>query len=237
VFTHIPIPNVPIEAIAPSQAPEILARVASTGVTVRNIEVFPLTANLDIESFRAPLELGAELGGERAVTIIHDTEPARAAENLARLCDMAAEYGMKVGLEFVGSSPVCASLDAAAGFVRQADKPNAGFCVDCLHLVRSGGTAEDVAAMPAELFSYSQICDGRNLERRSDYRNEVFERTVPGEGVFPIAAILDAIPAATPVEVEVPSLIAHERGIPAIDRARRAASATREFLDRAQPSR
>ena len=145
--------------------------------------------------------------------------------------------GAEVGLEFTGVTPGCTSLESAANLIRLASRPNAGFGVDCLHLVRTGGTPTDVAAMPAELFGYFQICDGPDLVVRSDCSAESRERMVPGEGVFPIAEILDALPAATPVDVEVPSIIGSQRGVPALERARRSVSAARELLDRAQPTR
>ncbi len=100
-----------------------------------------------------------------------------------------------------------------------------------------GGTTDDVVALPTELFGYAQICDGADLEPSSEYMTEVFERMLPGEGVFPLTAFLDAVPAATPVEVEVPSLIGEQNGVPPLERARRAAKAAREVLDRAQPTR
>ncbi len=237
VFVHAPLPDLPFEAITPSMLPEMLARMDATGVKVRNVEFFPLTDEVEIDSFQRPLELGAQLGGERLVTIIHDTVRTRAAENLARLCDLAAEHRMQVGLEFMPLTPGCTSLDSAVDFIRTVEKPNIGFDVDILHLTRSGGTPADIAELPPELFAYAQICDGPDLELRDDYWVEVFERMVPGDGVFPLTAFLDALPAATHVEVEVPSLAAPGQGIPALDRCRRAATATREFLNRAQPTR
>ncbi len=237
VFAHLPLPDLPFKAVTADMVPELRARMTATGVTVTNVEFFALTEHVDVESFRPAIELGAQLGGQRLVVISFDTVASRAAENLARTCDLAAEYHMQVGLEFTGHTPGCASLEAAANLIRLAGRPNAGFDVDCLHLVRSGGTPADVAAMPAELFGYSQICDGPDLVVRSDYTAESRERMVPGEGVFPIAEILDALPAATPIDVEVPSTIGHQRGVPALERARRAVSAARELLDRAKPTR
>ena len=237
VFVNVPLPDLPFGPVAHEMAPELLTRLDATGVTVSNVEFFPLTEDVDVDSWRPAVELGAQVGGQRLVTIVEDTVESRAVENLARLADLAAEYDMKVGLEFMPVTPGCTSIHAAARLIRLAGKPNAGFAVDCLHLVRSGGSAEDVAAIPEELFGYAQICDGLDLAVRSDYMAEVFERTVPGEGVFPILDILDALPAAVPVDVEVPSTIQAGQGVPALERARRAANAARELLDRAQPTR
>jgi sugar phosphate isomerase/epimerase len=237
VFVNVPLPDLPFGPVDPDMAPALLARLDATGVTVSNVEFFPLTEDVDVGSWRPAVELGAQIGGQRLVTIVEDTVESRAAENLAGLADLAAEYGMKVGLEFMPITPGCTSIHAAAKLIRLAGRPNVGFAVDCLHLVRSGASAEDVAGMPAELFGYAQICDGLDLDVRGDYMPEVFERTVPGEGVFPIAAILDALPAAVPVDVEVPSTLQAGQGVPALDRARRAANAARELLDRARPTR
>ena len=60
---------------------------------------------------------------------------------------------------------------------------------------------------------------------------------MPGDGVFPIAAILDAMPAATAVDVEVPSITGQQQGIPALDRARRAVEAGRRLMEAARPVR
>jgi sugar phosphate isomerase/epimerase len=237
VFVHVPLPDLPFGPVTAEMVPEMLARMAASGVTVTNVEFFVLTEDVDVDSFRPAVELGARLGGRRLVTIVEDRVEARAAESLARLADLAAEYEMKVGLEFMPITPGCTSIDAAARLIRLAGTRNAGFAVDCLHLVRSGGTPEAVAGIPADLFGYAQICDGLDLGLRSDYMQEVFERTVPGEGVFPVAAILDALPAGILIDVEVPSTTQARRGVPALERARRAVTAARAMLDRARPTR
>jgi sugar phosphate isomerase/epimerase len=233
VFVHVPFPNLPFGPVTPELAPELRARTDATGVAVTNVEFFVLTPEVEIESFRPAVELGAEIGGGRLVTLVHDTDRARATDSLARLCALAAEHGLEVGIEFMPRAPGCPTIEAASELVRRVDAANLGFAVDPLHLVRSGGTPADVAAQPAELFAYAQICDGLDFAVGPDYREEVFERALPGEGVFPLAAFVDALPAATPVDVEVPS----RNGLPPLDRARRAAAAARTFLGRANPSR
>jgi sugar phosphate isomerase/epimerase len=238
VFLHLPTPGVPFPAVTRAMKGEMLTRMDATGVTVSNIEYFPLTADVDLDAFLPALDLGAELEAHRLVTHIHDTEDRRAADNLARLSALAAERGLDVGLEFMGLTPACHSLSRAVGFIDLAGKPaNAGIAIDCLHLVRTGGTPAEVAAVPAAYFSYAQLCDGPDLSVQADYLPEAMNRMVPGEGVFPIAAILDAMPAATAVDVEVPSLTGQQQGIPALERARRAVDAGRRLLDAARPGR
>ena len=69
------------------------------------------------------------------------------------------------------------------------------------------------------------------MRRRNEGLQEVFT------GVFPISDILDALPAATLIDVEVPSRSKQQNGIPALERIRPAVQATRALLDRAQPTR
>ncbi|MEN3975400.1 TIM barrel protein [Emcibacter sp. SYSU 3D8] len=238
VFVHLPSPNVPFPAVTRAMIPEMQARMASTGATVSNIEYFPLTEDVDLDAFLYALDIGAELGAHRLVTHIHDHDDNRAADNLARLSALAAERNLAVGLEFMGLTPACASIARAVRFIDLAGKPaNAGIAIDCLHLVRTGGTPADVAALAADYFSYAQLCDGPDLSVQDDYLPEAMNRMVPGEGVFPIAAILDALPGATAVDVEVPSTTGQQQGISALDRARRAVEAGRRLLDAARPSR
>jgi sugar phosphate isomerase/epimerase len=94
-----------------------------------------------------------------------------------------------------------------------------------------------VAAVPAAAIAYAQLCDGPDLRLRGDYLPEAMDRMVPGDGAFPIAAILDALPAATALDVEVPSLAGQRAGIPALERARRAVAAARSLVEAARPSR
>jgi sugar phosphate isomerase/epimerase len=237
VFVHLPTPNVPFPAVTPEMVGEMRARMGATGVGVSNLEYFPLMADTDVADFRAPLDLGAELGAHRLVAHIHDPDDMRAAANLAALADLAAERGLQVGLEFMGLTPACNSIARAVRFVELAARPNVGIAVDCLHVVRTGGTAEDISAVPPEFFSYGQLCDGPDMSVQGDYLTEAMNRMVPGEGVFPIQAMVEATPAAVPFDVEVPSLTGQQQGIPALERARKAAAAGRRILDAAKPGR
>ena len=175
LFVQAPLPDLPFEPLPPAMVPELRARLDATGVTVSNVEFFPLTEDVDVESYRPAVELGAQIDGRRLVTVIDDTFEPRAAENLARLCDLAAEYRMDVGLEFMPLTPGCTSLESAVRLIHLAGAANAGFAADPLHLIRSGGSPDDLAAQPAELFGYAQICDGPDLAVTSDYIEEVFE--------------------------------------------------------------
>ena len=227
----------PLPRVTPDMVGEMLARMSSTGVTISNIEIFPLDAEVVVNDYRSALDIGADLGGTRIVTTNYDTVVERAAENLAGLSDLAAERGMTVGLEFMGPTPGCSSIQSAVQLIQLADRANAGIAVDCLHLIRTGGTPEDVAAVPTNVFAYAQLCDGADLSVTTDYIPECFDRLVPGDGVFPIAAILDALPEALHLDVEVPSSTDEGNSLPSFERAGRGVDASRKLIERARPTR
>lgn len=243
LFAHAP--RIPIPGAAFTEYPcvtepnlrEVLAALRANSVGVGNIEFFPVTQDLDLDDYVGAFDLGAQIGARRAVTHIHDTEPSRALDRLGQLCDLAARFDLKLGLEFMGLTPACASIERARWYVENIGRANIGIALDALHLVRTGGTAADVAAVPAELFCYSQICDGFGLDAKSDYRGEGQDRQAPGDGNWPLRDIYTALPAATPIDIEVPSTTRVASGIPAFDRACEAVSKARALIDAVRPSR
>ena len=222
--------------VTPAMLPEMRARLRDTGVNVTNLEYFPLTAEVALQDFRAALELGAALGARRAVTHLHDTDENRGSDSLARFADMALEYGLAVGLEFVGLSAGCPSLARALQLVERAGRANLGVGVDALHLQRTGGSPADLAGVDARLLSYAQLCDGPALADpgqaldQTRYVAEVFNRLAPGDGVFPLKELMQALPADIPCDVEVPALRLIEAGITPVEHARRAVMGARQVL-------
>jgi len=209
---------------------EVAAALAKAGVRLHNLEVFPLTPNTDLDAFRPGLQVGAMIGAVRATAHIHIEDEGQAIDAFGGFCDLAAEYRLAVGLEFNAFSKV-RTITSAAAIVLGAARPNGDIALDLLHAVRSGAMPSDVAAV-ASLIGYAQICDGRlTIPRESHWREAIEERALPGEGAFPIAAMLAALRTEVVIEVEVPQVRAMRAGVPAIDRARRAIEAARRFTN------
>jgi sugar phosphate isomerase/epimerase len=227
-------PRFPVLARNSGQAFKSLCR--DHGVHVRNLEFFPLGPEPDFEQYRSSLAFGAELGGRLAVTHLHDPDDNRAIGHLSQLAEIAAEFDLAVGLEFMGLSPACATLQRARYFVQQAGYDNLGIGVDFLHAHLTGAVPADLPGIPAEDIAYAQCCDiatpyspdiassiGRSMPL-------AFERLVPGAGVIPVQAFVDALPDTVPIDVEVPSPGYKERGLSALDHARAAVEASMKLF-------
>jgi sugar phosphate isomerase/epimerase len=244
VFTFSPRPVLPgqksrllFPTVTREMQGDLRQRLAAHGVAVMGVEFFPITADADLADYVAGLSLGRSLGATRAVTHVHDSDGARAVDKLGALCDLAAKEELTVGLEFTPLTRGCGSIQRAAWFVDQIRRSNFGIGVDCLHLVRSGGTAKDLEGLESRYFSYAQICDGFGLAASADYMGESHDRQLPGQGDFPLEEIIRALPAATPLEVEVPSAKRIEAGVTPLDHARRAMAQARVLVDGAVPTR
>lgn len=244
VFTSCPAAILPGQAsplrfptITPAMRRDVQAALVSSGTSVNGVEYFPVVAGLDPRDYEAGLALGAELGGVRAVTHVHDTEEARSVDAIGRLCELAAAQGLTLGVEFTPMTRGCDSLAKAAWLVDQVARPDFGISLDCLHLVRSGAGVGDVSQLDARYFRSVQVCDGHGLEPAAVYMGEAHDREIPGKGDFPLAAILNALPAALPIEIEVPSLRCREAGVSAGEHVARAIACTRDLVAGLSPTR
>lgn len=230
LFTHVP---EQAKGIYPIVAEEnilaIAAQMARHNVTICNIEVFPLDGG-QLDDFRSGLTVGAALGATRATAHIHDADHQTAVARFAAFCDMAAQYGIRAGLEFNAFSAV-KDIQAAAAIVREAARPNGSLVLDMLHLFRSGGVASDVDAA-VDLIEYVQLSDGP-LDMADDTRwhEAVRERMLPGKGQFPIAEVMRHLKPDTIIEIEVPQTAARKAGVDALERARSAVDASRRMID------
>src|SRR5271168_1285322 len=75
-------------------------------------------------------------------------EPPRMADRFRELCTRAARHGLIAALEFVPQLTALKDLHTAATVVAAAGSANGGVLLDSWHLYHSGGTPDDVRALP-----------------------------------------------------------------------------------------
>ncbi|HLY89458.1 MAG TPA: TIM barrel protein, partial [Acetobacteraceae bacterium] len=151
----------------------------------------------------------------------------RLAARFADLCDLARPFGLRVDLEFMRWREV-GTLAQAETVLRRAGKSNGAILLDALHLHRSGGKPADLAPLSASALRAAQLCDaGANIpQTEAEVIAEAREgRLPPGEGVLPLAELLEALPGDVNLSVEMPF-----PGLEVRSRLARAFDATRRVL-------
>ena len=231
-YTHIGLRLVPV-AGQPYQYPVNMAaiktRLADSGVRVLDVEVFRLSAETDVAQFEPAIAAAAELGAAHLLVHGADADEARLVESFARLCDLAARYGLVANLEpmpWVDVSSLAKALRTLGG----AERTNSGLLVDAIHFFRAGERVEELASVPRGYLHYAQFCDarrGRPADMQEIIRQARADRLMPGEGGLELRGLLGALPAELPLSLEIP----YAKPMPALERARRAREATLRLLE------
>ena len=119
-------------------------------------------------------------------------ERLAAATYFADVCRVAQPFGVRVGLEFLGESPVVQDLASAWRIVEGAEMDNGGLVIDTFHFHRGGSTVGMIESIPGEKIYLVQISDAPELPLRE---LEDRRRLYPGTGAIPLESILAAVRA------------------------------------------
>jgi sugar phosphate isomerase/epimerase len=202
---------------------EVKSRLSDSSMEVVDILSFYMQPAADIESMLPALEFGAEIGGSYALVIGDDPEWGRMVQNFARFCEAAARFGLTASIEAPVTQRVVNTLDKAVSLIRDSGRDNAVLCLDPFHFFRTGHTPQDIKKYPSSLFPYTQIDDG------TDAVPAPGGRCAPGEGMVPLAEILDALPADLPLSLEWSA--PRDSGYSAAEWAKIALQTTKRFLE------
>ena len=190
----------------PAMLRETQRALAETGIGVLDIEFIRITPELEVASLDRFFATGAELGAGFAIAAPYDPDAARLADRFGAVCDLAARHGLGVALEFFPYAAV-RDLPGAAAIVEQAGRANGSVLIDTLHFDRSGGTPEQIAAVPPDRLRMVHVCDAP-AEHPTDLAGLLHqaraERLPPGEGGIAIAGVLRHLPPGIPIALEVP---------------------------------
>lgn len=212
---------------------DTLARLKDTGITVLDTEFLRFEPDRPVGIPEGFLEVSARLGARHVLVMSAEPDEGRTLERFGDLCDRAARYGLRVGLEFAVYTGV-PTLAHAVQMVGRANRANASVVVDALHFSRSGGLPAHIAGVDPSLFPYAQICDASaDMPGPTDSPALIREartgRLLPGEGVLPLRDLVAALPPDLPLAVEAPSRATAD--LPAVERARRAYRALAALLE------
>ena len=205
--------NVPGEFVQSPVAKQMVratkTALGTTGLKVLDVELARITEDCDPRSFEAACELGGELGAKRMIMSAWTTD--RTDRNFivdcyAETCDIAADYGLSVDLEFPSFSRL-RTLDETLDIVRAADRPNGGILVDTLYLHLSRVDLAELLHVPSELLNFLHISDA--LPGIADTRQGMIQlardaRLYPSEGCIDFKGIIERMPVVD-YSIELPN--------------------------------
>ncbi|WP_374410075.1 sugar phosphate isomerase/epimerase family protein [Novosphingobium colocasiae] len=212
----------------------VAKRLRDTGLRLLDIEVVIIQPGpLDPDDLRI-IEVGAELGAGNVLCVSVDPDAGAGQDKLARLIEHGAGCGIRVNLEFALFTEV-KTLTQAQAFLEGISRSNAAVLIDSLHWFRSGGTLDDIAAVPSELLSYVQLCDAlaagpEIADDRSLLDEATDDRLALGRGDLPLRDIIQRLPDGLPLAIEERSKVLRETYPDLNQRAKAVARATRAFL-------
>jgi sugar phosphate isomerase/epimerase len=201
-----------------------------TGLRVWDVEIIRIHAKTRADEHLPLMEAAAVLGARRLKVVCDCHEQPQIVATVVGLCELAAPLRLNVDLEYMVFSGV-KSLRAALDIVHAAQQPNLQVLVDALHWMRAGDTPAGIAAAPPGDLGYLQLCDGpleAPVGRELLIREARTNRLPPGEGQFPLDALLHAMPSQCAVSLEVPLPPGHD----ALAHASHLLAAARALLER-----
>lgn len=209
---------------------EMTAVMRDRGISISLGEGMNVRAGTDVRDRGPDLEIMTELGVHRINTVSLDPDPDRSVEQFGLLAEMAASFGMETTLE---PSPglTIGDLRTALYAIRQVGRPDFRLLIDTMHIVRSGSTPDDLAALEPDVIGYIQLSDAPLVPTTSNYMAEaMFERMAPGTGGLPLLDLLAALPRDRVIGLEVPIRSQAEAGVGTRDRLSRCVEAARSLL-------
>lgn len=209
---------------------DMRAAMRDRGVRISLGDGFLVTADAEAHAFADDLDVLAELDAARMNVVSLDPDLGRTFDQFAILTELAAQRGIQTVVEPVPGLTV-GDLSTALAAVRHVARSEFRLLIDTMHLVRSGSSAADVAAVDSDRIGYAQLNDTTLRPRMDNYMEEaMFERMVPGEGELPLGDIVCALPPGIVIEIEVPRRSLALAGVSPIHHLRPCVEAARRLL-------
>lgn len=182
-------------------------RIDASGARLLDLEVVRMTGPESVLAALPLLDAAQALGARYVIATVEDPDPTRRLHTLGALAEEAATRDVDVAVEFMVFT-ACPDLTDAVSIVRACGASNVVVLADVLHLTRSGGTTQQLAAVDAHLVPYAQICGadgpGPAADAAAARAEGVRARLLPDGGDLPVRAFVQALPATTILAVEAP---------------------------------
>ena len=211
---------------------ETLRAIADTGVVLHDFEMIRLRADLKPSDHEQTLDVGARLGGRFVIVLGDDDDENRLTDNMAAICELARDRGVRVVIEFMSWLGVSRALQAER-IVKNTGKSNAGIVVDPLHVIRGGGSMAELKTLDPRHRFFCQICDAhaqRPVGAEALRHEALWDRLHIGKGALPLADYVRSMPEDITISVETP-VLGLDKSLGLHARAKAAYDSTRALLE------
>lgn len=178
-----------------------------SGMDALDVLAFYVQPPHRVEDFEPALATAAEFGARYLLTQSDDTDWSRMCDNIGAFCALADRYRLTPIIEYVPNRALLVTLDAALKLARDIGRPDLPVLIDPPHMIRSEGKPPDLKKVDAKHFPYAQMSDGVLAPGEPDLKLArklgAAVRRMPGDGVLPLRAIFDALPADIDISIEV----------------------------------
>lgn len=120
------------------------------------------------------------------------TDVDRLRLSLAELAKVAAQYQVRVALEFQARAALGNNLQTAAALVASAHSPHLGLCFDAFHYYVGPSKPDDLELLTRENLFHVQLCDLGDVPRELASDSQ---RILPGDGDIPLQPVIDRLRA------------------------------------------
>lgn len=222
------------EIWTPATTRAVRTQARDAGVELLDLEVAWIMPGAPDPWLCELVDIAAELGARNLLCVSSDPDMAATTAKFQAMVDAAKGTGVRVNLEF-GIFTEVKTLAMARRILDAVEGEAKALLVDTLHWARSGGTAEDLAAIPREWLSYCQPCDapadGPDTSNFDAIIDDAINRRMPlGLGGLPLAAMVDALPDVLPMAIEERSAALRDAFPDLTQRAREVARTSRAWL-------
>jgi sugar phosphate isomerase/epimerase len=219
----------------PATTRAIRQQAADAGVALLDLEVAWIMPGAPDPWLVELVEIAAELGARNLLCVSSDPDMGATTAKFQAMVDKAKGTGVRINLEF-GIFTEVKTIHMARAILQDVEGDAKALLVDTLHWARSGGTAEDLTAIPREWLSYCQPCDapleGPDLTSFDAIIDDAINRRMPlGRGGLLLAAMVDALPGTLPLAIEERSAALRDAFPDLNERAREVARTSRAWLD------
>ncbi len=123
-------------------------------------------------------------------------EPARIAEDMAALGELASTHRIRVGYEALSWASHIRDHNQAWNIVERCNRTNVGLILDSFQILAFGADVEPIRKMDGERIFHAQIADAPifDIDRMTLSRRH---RKLPGQGNLDLDLFMDALRATT----------------------------------------